>query len=158
MKLFRKAALTLLAVLLLSVPALAAEIEVTVTDAAGFRAALENEDVQTVRFSGRIVIEALGSGKDALDAGTKTILPADPTTDKDQLIFGQGVTMLHISVHDGNRQNPDTQSVRNIYGRDYDNSGMEIDMGLLMEAAEGYVAWYEYHAADSKDSNGSPDE
>lgn len=158
MKLFRKAALTLLAVLLLSVPALAAETEVTVTDAAGFRAALENEDVRTIRFSRRIVIEALGSGKDALDAGTKTILPADPTTDEDQLIFGQGVTMLHISVHEGNRQNPDTQSVRNIYGRDYDGSGMEIDMGLLMEAAEGYVGWYEYHAADSKDSNGSPDE
>lgn len=157
MKLFRKAALTLLAILLLSVPALAAETEVTVTDAAGFRAALENEDVRTVRFSGRIVIEA-GSGKDALDAGTKTILPADPTTDEDQLIFGQGVTMLHISVHEGNRQNPDTQSVRNIYGRDYDGSGMEIDMGLLMEAAEGYVGWYEYHTADSKDSNGSPDE
>lgn len=136
----------LAALVLLTVPALAADGEVTVTDAAGFRAALENEDVQTIRFSGVIRLAPDQTGAPLrLNAGMKTILPLHPDSDEDNLIFEPGVTMLHISRHEGNRENPETQSIRLIYGRDYDGKGKEPDLNLLAEAAEGWVGWYEYH-------------
>ena len=128
---------------------------VTVTTSDEFRAALENDDVTHITFSGRLVVESVGGGNE-LYAGTKVITPEHRDSDEDNLIFAEGVTMLHISEHEGNQQNEATQSIRLIYGREYDGEQAEPDISLLAEAAEGWVGWYEYH--DENDPNASGDD
>ena len=127
----------------------------TVTTSDEFRAALENDDVTHITFSGRLVVESVGGGNE-LYAGTKVITPEHRDSDEDNLIFAEGVTMLHISEHEGNQQNEATQSIRLIYGREYDGEQAEPDISLLAEAAEGWVGWYEYH--DENDPNASGDD
>lgn len=118
--------------------------EVTVTTSDEFRAALTNDAVKHIIFKGKLTVEAK-AGDNALYAGNKAITPADPTSDEDNLIFAEGVTLLHVSAHEGNKENPDSQSIPMIYGRNYDGKGAEPDYTLLAQAAEGWVGWYEYH-------------
>lgn len=117
-----------------------------------FRAALASESVGRVVYQGRLTVEYEPDEDNNLDAGTKLIEPANPDSDEDNLIFESGVTLLHISRHQGNTEDPDSQSVRMIYGREY-NDGY-ADYGLVAEAAGGWLGWYEYHGPDSA---GDPD-
>lgn len=114
-----------------------------------FRAALADESVERIVYQGRLTVKFEPDGENDLDAGTKTIEPANPDSDEDNLLFDQGVTLLHVSRHQGNTEDPDSQSVRMIYGREY-NGGF-ADYALLMEAAQGWLGWYEYHGGSSED-------
>lgn len=123
-----------------------------VQDSDGFREAVANGSVDEIVFHGQVVVEWLEDGENFLDAGTKTIRPANPDSDEDNLLFERGVTMLHVSRHEGNAEDPDSQSVRMIYGRDYTEG--RPDYALLMDAAQGWLGWYEYHGPDAA---GDPD-
>ena len=128
---------------------------VTVATSDEFRAALKNDDVTHITFSGRLVVESV-RGDNELYAGTKVITPEHRDSDEDNLIFAEGVTMLHISEHEGNQQNEATQSIRLIYGREYEQGA--ADFNLLAEAAEGWVGWYEYHAENDPNASGDDDD
>lgn len=119
--------------------------EVTVTTSDEFRAALKDDAVSVILFKGKLTVEAK-AGDNALDAGTKTIAPADPDSSEDNLILAEGVTLLHASLQKGNREQLSFESINFIYGRNHDGKEMDVDYTLLSQAAEGWVCWYEYHA------------
>lgn len=114
--------------------------EVTVSTSDQFRAALKNDDVTTIYFRGRLVVEYEENGDNDLEAELKNIYPYERDYDHNQLIFAEGVTMTHISAHHGNRPNMETQSVGQIYDSDWDRAAA---------AAEGLLGWYEYHDEDN---------
>lgn len=119
-----------------------------VHDSDAFREAVADGSVGEIVFHGQVVVEYLEDGDNDLDAGTKIIRPANPDSDEDNLLFERGVTLLHVSRHEGNTEDPDSQSVRMIYGRDYTEG--HPDYALLMEAAQGWLGWYEYHDPDNR--------
>lgn len=156
MKHTRQLLSALAAVLLLSVPVFAegeaaGDNTAYVETSDGFRAALADESVERIVYQGWLTVEYEADEENHLNAGTKTIEPANPDSDEDNLLFDQGVTLLHVSRHQGNTEDPDSQSVRMIYGREYNNGF--ADYALLMEAAQGWLGWYEYHGGGSSEED-----
>lgn len=118
--------------------------EVTVTTSDEFRTALKDDAVEHIIFKGQLTVESK-AGDNALYAENKVITPANPESGEDNLLFAEGVTLLHVSVQKGDKES-DTPSIRMIYGRSYDGKAQDLDASLLSQAAEGWVGWYEYHA------------
>lgn len=93
---------------------------VTVSTSDGFREALRDDEVETIFFQGRLVVEYEENGDNDLEAGRKDICPYGGDRDHNRLLFAEGVTMTHISSHYGNHQSVESQSVEQIHGSDWD--------------------------------------